>query len=172
MRVAFIAAECEPWAKTGGLADVVDALARALGQAGAAELDGLVDVFLPRYRSVAVPDGRRRRDASSVPGPARPARRCRSHVLAVETHGYRLHLVDHPPAFDRDGLYGDANGDYPDNAWRFGLLCRAALERLRAGRAAAGRHPHPRLARRAGASCCATALLARRPGDRARGRSS
>ena len=26
MRVAFLAAECEPWAKTGGLADVVDAL--------------------------------------------------------------------------------------------------------------------------------------------------
>ena len=55
MRVAFIAAECEPWAKTGGLADVVDALARALHQAGASELDGLVDVFLPRYRSVALP---------------------------------------------------------------------------------------------------------------------
>ena len=29
LRVAFLAAECEPWAKTGGLADVVDALARA-----------------------------------------------------------------------------------------------------------------------------------------------
>ena len=32
LRVAFIAAECEPWAKTGGLGDVVDALARALGR--------------------------------------------------------------------------------------------------------------------------------------------
>ena len=30
LRVAFIAAECEPWAKTGGLGDVVDALARSL----------------------------------------------------------------------------------------------------------------------------------------------
>ena len=35
LRVAIIAAECEPWAKTGGLGDVVDALARALGQAAA-----------------------------------------------------------------------------------------------------------------------------------------
>jgi starch synthase len=41
-------------------------------------------------------------------------------------------LVDHPAAFDRDGFYGDADGDYPDNAWRFGLFCRAALEALRA----------------------------------------
>jgi len=30
VRVAMIAAGCEPWAKTGGLGDVVDALARAL----------------------------------------------------------------------------------------------------------------------------------------------
>ena len=52
-------------------------------------------------------------------------------ILSAETHGYRLHLVDHPPAFDRDGLYGNPSGDHPDNAFRFGLLCRAALERLR-----------------------------------------
>ena len=45
-RVVFVASECEPWAKTGGLADVVDALARALGRQGVA-----VDVFLPAYRA-------------------------------------------------------------------------------------------------------------------------
>jgi len=129
IRVAFVAAECEPWAKTGGLADVVDALARALHQAGASELDGLVDVFLPRYRAVSVPEGAVATTVS-VPDP-RGGKGLSIGVLAAETHGYRLHLVDHPPAFDRDGLYGDANGDYPDNAWRFGLLCRAALERLR-----------------------------------------
>jgi starch synthase len=130
MRVAFIAAECEPWAKTGGLADVVDALARALGQAGRAELDGLVDVFLPRYRSVQVPDSATA-TVVEVPDARHPGQTLRLPVLEAETHGYRLHLVDHPPAYARDGLYGDAKGDYPDNAWRFGLLCRAALERLR-----------------------------------------
>jgi starch synthase len=129
MRVAFIAAECEPWAKTGGLADVVDALARALHQAGAAELDGLVDVFLPRYQTVPVPEGAVPTTVS-VSDP-RGGKSLRIGVLAAETHGYRLHLVDHAPAYGRDGLYGDANGDYPDNAWRFGLLCRVALERLR-----------------------------------------
>ena len=40
LRVAFLAAECEPWAKTGGLADVVDALARALGHLPAGDIAG------------------------------------------------------------------------------------------------------------------------------------
>jgi starch synthase len=130
MRVAFIAAECEPWAKTGGLADVVDALARSLHQAGASEIDGLVDVILPRYRSVAVPEGAVATRVT-VPDP-RGGKALDLGVLSIETHGYRLHLIDHPPAYDRDGLYGDASGDFPDNAWRFGLLCRTALEVLRA----------------------------------------
>ena len=55
LRVVFLAAECEPWAKTGGLADVTDALARALGRLGD-HVDAPVDVFLPRYRSVPAPD--------------------------------------------------------------------------------------------------------------------
>jgi starch synthase len=137
IRVAFIAAECEPWAKTGGLADVVDALARALGEAGGSEAGGsgvedLVDVFIPNYRSVPVPEGSRR-VALSVPDPLTVGGATDLHLLIAETHGYRLHLVDHPPAFDREGMYGTPTTDHPDNAWRFGLLCRAALEHLRAG---------------------------------------
>ena len=144
MRVAFIAAECEPWAKTGGLGDVVDALARALGLVGGrdrdrggvsptdAGLDGLVDVFIPRYGSVPVPHGARP-VALSIPDPLAPSRSIDLQLLVTETHGYRLHLVDHPPAFDREGIYGTPTADHPDNAWRFGLLCRAALEHLRRG---------------------------------------
>ena len=68
-----------------------------------------------------------------LPGPAVAGGYCRGHVdrsgslspsgstdlrlLVAETHGYRLHLVDHPPAFDRDGLYGPpGGGDHADNA--------------------------------------------------------
>ncbi|HXG26545.1 MAG TPA: glycogen/starch synthase [Candidatus Binatia bacterium] len=136
IRVAFIAAECEPWAKTGGLADVVDALARALGQMALGRPDGLadlVDVYLPNYRGLPVPPGARA-VALTVPDLRSPNGKIDLRLLVAETHGYRLHLVDHPPAFDRDGLYGTpGGGDHPDNAWRFGLLCRAALEHLRAG---------------------------------------
>jgi starch synthase len=182
MRVVFISAECEPWAKTGGLGDVVDALARAvagapaaagagagavagahgtaavepelpilpgppdhvvqsqvwvgtgavMGQAepGAAALvEHPVDVFLPRYRGTRVPV-----DAVSkplaVPDPLAPDGITEVRLVEFEARGYRVRLIDHPPAFDRDGYYGDAKGDYPDNGWRFGLLCRAALEAL------------------------------------------
>jgi starch synthase len=39
-----------------------------------------------------------------------------------------LVLVDVPELFDREGLYGTADGDYPDNALRFAVFSRAALE--------------------------------------------
>jgi starch synthase len=139
MRVAFIAAECEPWAKTGGLGDVVDALARALPRArpGAdgAPLDAPVDVFLPRYRSVPVPPGRHPAVVVEVPDPLAAGGISSVRVLTVDGDGYRLRLVDHPPAFDRDEIYG-----HPDDPWRFGIFCRAALEALRAD-AAAGEPP-------------------------------
>ena len=132
MRVAFIAAECEPWAKTGGLGDVVDALARALGRTDGGP-EAPVDVFLPRYRAMTLPDGEPPRRRIRVPDPISPTGSTEVTVVDIVSHGYRLRLVDHPPAFDRAGYYGDpVGGDYPDNAWRFGLLCRAALETLRA----------------------------------------
>ena len=130
LRVAFIAAECEPWAKTGGLADVVDALARAIGEIAGAEVHRPIDVFLPRYREIAVPsDAPRRR--YGIPDPFGTDGKTSLAVIDVPGNGYRLRLVEHPPAFDRDGYYGDANGDFPDNAWRFGLFGRTALEVLR-----------------------------------------
>ncbi|MBF8290739.1 MAG: Glycogen synthase, partial [Chloroflexi bacterium] len=54
-------------------------------------------------------------------------------IVDIAANGYRLRLVDHPASFERSGgYYGDAGGDYPDNARRFGIFCRAALEVLRA----------------------------------------
>ena len=137
MRIVLIAAECEPWAKTGGLGDVVDALARALGSVPG--IDGPVEVFLPRYRSVPVPaDARPGHIGLRVPDPWAAGGDGSSDgatavsIVEVAADGYRLRLVDHPAAFERATFYGGPDGDYPDNAWRFGLFCRAALETLRA----------------------------------------
>ncbi|HYC07342.1 MAG TPA: glycogen/starch synthase, partial [Candidatus Binatia bacterium] len=129
MRAAFIAAECEPWAKAGGLGDVVDALARALPRAtppaDGVTVDGPVDVFLPLYRSVPVPAGPHPSIVVDVPDPLAAGGTSAIRVLAIDADGYRLRLVDHPAAFDRDDIYG-----HPDDPWRFGILCRAAHEAL------------------------------------------
>jgi starch synthase len=130
MRVAMLSAECEPWAKTGGLADVVDALARALG--GLREdIASPVDVYLPRYRTVEIPPGARPPVIVDVPDPLAPSGTSEVAIVDVAGDGYRLRLVDHPAAFDRDAFYGGPDGDYADNAWRFGLFSRAALETMR-----------------------------------------
>ncbi|HEY5630225.1 MAG TPA: glycogen/starch synthase [Candidatus Limnocylindrales bacterium] len=127
LRVALLAAECEPWAKTGGLADVVDALARALGRLPEAGrgLAAPVDVLLPRYRSVPVPEDAVAEAPLTVPDPAGGGS-LTARIVNVAADGYRLRLVDVPAAFDRDTFY-----DHPDDAWRFAVFCRVALAALK-----------------------------------------
>jgi len=134
MRVIFVGAECEPFAKTGGLADVVDALARALGRVPGA-VDGPVEVFLPRYPGVSIPAGAIVDVLEvRVADPMAPGGVSDVAVRSFDADGYRLRLVEHPGAFGRAGFYGDAAGDYADNPRRFALLGRAALEARRAER--------------------------------------
>jgi starch synthase len=124
MRVAMIASECEPYAKTGGLADVVDALSRALSQAGHE-----VDVYLPRYRGLDAPQPAARLDL------AVPAGRGETQPVTLwssQARGYTLRLVDHPPSFDRPEYYVSGGVDFPDNGLRFTILARTALEAMRA----------------------------------------
>jgi starch synthase len=129
MRIAMIASECEPYAKTGGLADVVDALSRALGQSGHE-----VDVYLPRYRGIDPLEPAERLDLNVPTGRGRAES---VTVWRVQGRGYRLRLVDHAASFDRPDYYVTELGagvDYPDNGFRFSLLARSALEAIRAER--------------------------------------
>jgi len=126
MRIAMIASECEPYAKTGGLADVVDALSRALGQQSHE-----VDVYLPRYRGLNPPNPAERLDLDVPTGHGQSTRVV---LWSTQGRGYRLRLVDHPPSFDRSDYYVTEPGagvDFPDNGSRFSLLARAALESMR-----------------------------------------
>jgi starch synthase len=135
MRVAMVASECEPYAKTGGLADVVDALARAVGQLGHD-----VDVYLPLYRGLRPPESA---EALELAVPTRHGRRAEVVLHSAQARGYRLRLVDHPPSFDRPDYYVINGRDYPDNGDRFSLLGRTALEAMLAeGRPADVIHGH------------------------------
>lgn len=124
MRILHVASEVAPYAKTGGLADVLGALPRAL-----AALGHEVTVVAPRYRSI---DPEKLGLAQRLRGLAAPLGGDTVAVgvfegQAASTPRVRVYLIDHKPSFDRDGLYGDARGDYPDNARRFALLGSAAL---------------------------------------------
>ena len=119
MRILFVASEGLPFSKTGGLADVVEALPKAL-----VEIGNEVAIVLPRYRgtraatvvmpSMTIPTGAGLR----FPGVADGT------VIA----GVRYFFVDDPEYFNREQLYGEQGKDYPDNAERFGEFSRAAIE--------------------------------------------
>jgi starch synthase len=120
--VLMITSEARPFAKTGGLADVCGALPLAL-----ARLGHRVTVVLPNYRGTQT-DG-----AEATPADV-PFGRHTYPVRFLElrlAEGVTAVLIDAPALYDRDGLYGDARGDYGDNAFRFAVLCRSALEYAR-----------------------------------------
>jgi starch synthase len=121
MHIAFVASECVPFSKTGGLADVVGALPKAL-----AGLGHQVSVYLPRYRQTKLTDPQT--VVRSITVPFDDKYRFCSVVTAGSSAGVRFHFVDYPPYFDREALYGTSAGDYPDNAERFALFTRAVLE--------------------------------------------
>lgn len=116
-------AEIVPFAKTGGLADVVGALAAELAASGVP-----VTMVLPAYRRIplsqldeveptaviSLPVGDRMVDVRLCQRPLSPQ--------------LDIYFVRFDEYFDREGLYGDADGDFPDNAERFALFSRAVLE--------------------------------------------
>lgn len=126
MKIAHIASECAPWSQTGGLGQVVGALPDALVRHGAT-----VAVFTPLYRSAAASLARAGidldRDAATVTvGIGGSDHRVTVHAL-VRSGRATVCFVDCPAMFDRSELYAEGGIDYPDNARRFALLCRAAI---------------------------------------------
>jgi starch synthase len=124
MRVVMLSPEVHPYAKTGGLADVLAALPRALVRTGVE-----VTVCAPGYRSALAAAGPLdvlQRVHAPVSSRMEPAELVTARDAPVRTVFVRADRF-----FDRPGLYGDASGEYPDNAERFVFFCRAALEWLR-----------------------------------------
>jgi starch synthase len=117
-RVLMIASEAAPFAKTGGLADVLGALPSALRGCG-----DEAAVVIPRYGSIGLATARRVYDQLPV--------HLGANVYATSIYQaaaeYPVYMVDCPPLFDRKGFYGEGGLDYPDNDIRFAVFARAAL---------------------------------------------
>ena len=127
MHVVFVASEAVPFAKTGGLADVIGALPRALEKQG-----HKVTLFLPCYRR-ALLAGLHLEDSGlslQIPVGARMVEgRVRKSLLPDSQ--VSVYLIEQPGYFDRDGLYGNGVTDYEDNCERFVFFNRAVLETIR-----------------------------------------
>jgi starch synthase len=123
MHIAFAASEGVPFAKTGGLADVVGALPPEIVKLGHS-----VTAYMPLYTRVRNRIGEQPYAIRSITVPFRHYNRYAGVVNGGLHHGVQYYFIECPDLFDRAELYGPSGGDYPDNAERFGFFSRAVLE--------------------------------------------
>ena len=120
MKILFTASECVPFCKTGGLADVVGALAPVLAKKGHD-----VRVILPLYSAVPheyVEQIRHVLDFEVELG----WRKQYCGIESLEKDGVTYYFVDNKYYFGRSYIYG-LGGDEHE---RFGFFCRAILTAL------------------------------------------
>ena len=117
MKIIFVSAECSPYSKTGGLADVAGSLPKEFIKMGHD-----VTVITPRYKEIRqsleyVQDFKINMSGKSMD--------CivRKHVQSVGDKSLTTLFVDNAYYFDRDGMYC-----HPDEAERFAFFDKAAAK--------------------------------------------
>lgn len=126
MKILLISSEATPFAKSGGLADAVSALARALRRTGAD-----VRLVLPRYYSID------KAGLQAMPGPMGVPVDHREEWAAVWESSLPgsdipVYFIEHEGFFGREGIYGSkSETDYADNPQRFAFFSRAAFQLCR-----------------------------------------
>ena len=122
MKVLFVSPEISPFARTGGLGEVVGSLPLALKKAG---VD--VRVLCPLHRCCK--DLPVRVLESEVAFRKESKVMC-SKIGVLEDHKYPVpvYFLVNDHFFDREGIYGDENGNYSDNSLRAFVLSQAAIE--------------------------------------------
>lgn len=126
MKIVFVASEMEPFAKTGGLADAMGALA-----AGIAGLGHEVAVFLPRYKQIDIQKRGLQLAVDNIEVQLGSEKEHGKIYSASLKSGVAVYFVDKPEFFVRDTYYGPTGTDYPDNDRRFAFFQRAVFEALK-----------------------------------------
>ena len=122
MNILFTASECYPFAKAGGLADVMYALPKSL-----AKLGHDVKVVIPRYYIID------RSKLEHVPGVLIANMGGKDYYAGVfksylPNSGVEIYFIDYELFFGRKGIYTDENGvGYADNGERFAFFSIASL---------------------------------------------
>ncbi|MFZ2061995.1 MAG: glycogen synthase GlgA [Candidatus Binatus sp.] len=120
MKIVIVAAEAAPYAKAGGLADVIGSLPGALKEAGADP-----SLIVPGYSSI-IENVETAPVLRNIPMRFGAGIERFSVLRASDSHGVPMYLIDHPGFFRRPGIYGENGNDYPDNMRRFIFFGRAA----------------------------------------------
>ncbi|MDH3892488.1 MAG: glycogen synthase GlgA [candidate division Zixibacteria bacterium] len=129
MRILLAASEMVPFAKTGGLGDVIGALPQALAGQGHD-----VRVFIPHYGFLDTADHHLEPLGWTLRIPVADKHVVMSLSRAVDRKsGLKCYFVGNPDYFNRRGLYGhhDTKQDFVDNDERFAFFSRAILETAR-----------------------------------------
>lgn len=113
MKIAMMASEVVPFAKTGGLADVGAALPLALEYCGCQ-----VIVIMPKYKCVEDSKVKIKRLSKDI-----------SYALIGKD--IKVYFIENYAYFNRDGLYVNSDGDYKDNLERFSFFCSRGLDLLK-----------------------------------------
>ena len=119
MEVLFIASECAPFIKTGGLADVVGSLPSELAKLG-------VDarVVIPKYKDI--PEVLQERIVLKKRITVSLGWRFQHcGIEELEYGGVTYYFLENEYYFNRSGVYG-----FGDDAERFAFFCRAVIEAL------------------------------------------
>jgi starch synthase len=122
MRILLASSEAHPYSKTGGLADMVGALGKAL-----AHLGHEVGLATPLYADV-----RERFNLQPAKFPLDVPlgiRRVQGEIWTLQpVPGFTIYFIDQPEFYQRAGLYQKDGQDYPDNAERFIFFSKAVSE--------------------------------------------
>ncbi|MCH2082351.1 MAG: glycogen synthase GlgA [Saprospiraceae bacterium] len=124
LNIIMMASECVPYAKTGGLADVVGALPKELKKMGHD-----VKIIMPKYSSID-PDKFKLQRVQDTMGVWMGGVQewCAVDYTMMEGD-VPVFFIESWNYFGRDGIYNDTNNrDFPDNPKRFAFFTRAALQ--------------------------------------------
>lgn len=133
LNILFLSSEVEPFAKTGGLADVSGALPQVIRQ-----LDHEIRVMLPRYGSISerkahLHDMIRMKEIEIPVGDRAYPASVKSAFITNPQVKVQVYLLDNHELFGRPGLYvnPETGKDFPDNDARFIFFNRGVLEVLK-----------------------------------------
>jgi len=126
MRILLASSEVHPYSKSGGLADMAGALAKALGRAG-----HQVGIVTPLYRGIRDRFPEIQPLAWDMNLPLGRSWR-RANVFTLDASpGVVVYFIDQPEYYDRTALYTESGADYADNAERFIFFSKAVVHLAR-----------------------------------------